>query len=62
MIWTKDIPTLENKFQVYIFSILDIEEMSDVQVRYMFFDKILYDMGIFHNFFFEPIKNAKPTG
>jgi hypothetical protein len=28
----------------------------------MFFDHILYEMGIFHNFFFEPIKNAKPTG
>lgn len=30
MIWTKDIQTLESKFQVTIFSILDIEEMSDV--------------------------------
>ena len=30
MIWTKDIQTLENKSQVTIFFILDIEEMSDV--------------------------------
>lgn len=30
MIWTKDIQTLENKFQVTIFFILDIDEISDV--------------------------------
>jgi hypothetical protein len=36
--------------------------MTDVEVKYRFFDHILYEMGIFHNFFFEPIKNAKPTG
>lgn len=36
--------------------------MSDIEIKYRFFDHILYEMGIFHNFFFEPIKNAKPTG
>lgn len=36
--------------------------MTDVEIKYRFFDHILYEMGIFHNFFFEPIKNAKPTG
>lgn len=46
-----------------IYSLIsDIEEMSDIEIKYRFFDHILYEMGIFHNFFFEPIKNAKPTG
>lgn len=62
MIWMRDILLLENKFQVNFNLFTDIEDMSDIEIKYRFFDHILYEMGIFHNFFFEPIKNAKPTG
>ena len=31
-------------------------------MRYMFCDHLLYEMNIFHEFFFEPVKNAKQTG
>ncbi len=36
--------------------------MTEYEIKYNFFDRILYEQGIFHNFFYEPIKNSKPTG
>jgi hypothetical protein len=42
MIWTKDTQPLEKKFPVIYFFIVDIEELTDVEVKYRFFDHILY--------------------
>jgi hypothetical protein len=36
--------------------------MDEDEIKYLFFDNILFNQNIFHEFFFEPIKNSKPTG
>ena len=52
MTWMKDILLLERKFPVIFCLFQDIEDMSDIEIKYRFFDHILYEMNIFHNFFF----------
>lgn len=36
--------------------------MSENEKRYEYLDHILYEKNIFHEFFFEAFKSAKPTG
>lgn len=47
---------------MYSYPYLDQNQYSDVEQKYLFFDSLLFSMDIYHEFFFEPIKNAKPTG
>lgn len=34
----------------------------DMELHYMFLDQILFNRDIYHEFWFEPLKNSKPTG
>lgn len=57
-----DFLNLKRVLNVQFVLILDVDELSDVDVRYLFFDHILHKCNVFHEYNFENVKGAKPTG
>ena len=61
-IWTNALPPSCGTSRVRLAISVDVGDMSDEEVKYEFLDFILYKRNIYHEFWFEPLKNAKPTG
>jgi hypothetical protein len=63
MIWTLSSQSSRKPYKVIsTLNSLDINEMDDNEVKYQYLDHKLYKNNIFHEFFFQTLKNAKPTG
>lgn len=47
---------------MYHSSNLDADHLSETELNYQYLDHILFNRDIYHEFWFEPLKNSKPTG
>jgi hypothetical protein len=47
---------------MYRWDYVDADQLSEAEMNYQYLDHILFSRDIYHEFWFEPLKNAKPTG